>query len=61
MTDCNLKALEQARANVASQYTQPYQVRAIQRGDWDAGKFVQDELQRLLRGPGVMVEPKGNE
>ena len=60
MTDCNLKALEQARANVAEQYSQPYQVRAIQRGDWDRGKFVQDELQRLLRGQGVMVEPKEN-
>ena len=51
MSDPNVKALDQARANVAARYVQPYQVNAIMRGDWDAGSLVKDELQRLLKEP----------
>ena len=49
----NLKALDQARANVAARYNSRYHVNAILGGSWDLGSLVQDELQRLLKEPEV--------
>lgn len=54
--DCNQAALNQARANVAAQYCQPYQRNAIMRGDWDQGKFIKDEMLRLLKGPAIEIK-----
>jgi len=47
----NLKALDQARANVAARYNSRYHVNAILGGSWDRGYLVRDELQRLLKEP----------
>jgi hypothetical protein len=51
MTDPNVKALDQARANVAARYNSRYHVNAILGGSWDRGYLVRDELQRLLKEP----------
>jgi hypothetical protein len=49
----NLKALDQARANVAARYNSRYHVNAILGGSWDLGSLVQGEVQRLLKEPEV--------
>lgn len=48
---CNEDLLKQARANVADRLHQPYQKRAVLAGDWDGGRFVSDEVERLLKQP----------
>ena len=49
--DCNKDVLAQARRNVADKFHQDYHINAILRGDWDSGKYVQDEIKELLRNP----------
>ena len=44
--DHRAEAIRRARQIIASEYVQPYQVNAILRGDWDPGKFIQDEADR---------------
>lgn len=54
MTDnCNQDLVQQARRNVADRYVQPYTIRAILAGEWDTGRLVRDEVERLLRNPPV--------
>ena len=66
--DCNAWAEQEAtrlaREDVAASIVQPYNQRAVLAGAWDRGERVikakAQHLERLLRGQGVMVEPKEN-
>ena len=49
--DCNRDLVAQARRNVAGRHVQSYTINAILAGDWDAGRLVRDELERLLKEP----------
>lgn len=60
MTDnCNQDIVQQARRNVADRWVQPYTIRAILAGEWDAGRLVREEVERLLRNPPADEGPIG--
>jgi hypothetical protein len=60
MTDnCNQDIVQQARRNVADRYFQGYTIRAILAGEWDRGRLVRDETERLLRNPPPADIPLG--
>lgn len=52
--DCNKHLVQEARANVAERYVQPYHKNAIIAGDWDTGSLVSGEIERLLKQPPIM-------
>ena len=57
MTDnCNRDLVLQARRNVAERFVQTYQINAIMSGDWDTGKLVREEVERLLKHPPLTGE-----
>lgn len=45
-SDHREEAIKRAREVLVKEYVQPYQINAILRGDWDAGKLIQDEADR---------------
>lgn len=59
--DCNRGILLQARRNVAERYVQTYQINAIMSGDWDTGKLVREEMERLLKHPPIAESEDGEE
>lgn len=60
MTDnCNEDLVRQARRNVADRYFHGYTIRAILAGEWDRGRYVREEVERLLRNPPVDDGPVG--
>lgn len=46
----NITILEKARQNVAARYVHTYTKNAILGGFWDAGAFVREEYERLMKG-----------